>query len=80
MMTIAELGAVLGVTLAIGGVVWRASMAIAATERRLEAAILQIRIDSIPKAEWDYMKRRHRAVEGFLVKHFSVDLDRYEMD
>ena len=79
-MSVVELASVTGFLIAIGGVVWRASTAIAATERRLEAAINQLRIESVTRKDLEVMRRRQRAVEGFLVKHFSVDLERYEMD
>jgi hypothetical protein len=79
-MSISELGIVVGVLSAIAGVVWRLFTAISAIERRLETAINQLKLESVPRAEIDRLKSRHRAVEGFLIKHFSVNLDLYEMD
>jgi hypothetical protein len=79
-MTVAELGTIIGVLFAIGGMVWKVSAAIAAMESRLNASINQLRIEAVTRKDLEMMRRRSRAVEGFLVKHFSVDLDRYEMD
>lgn len=90
-MSVAELGAVIAVIATIGGIVAKAVAGvkedITASERRLEAKIGEVRTamgrvsaHAAPKADVTRLQRKTRAIEGFLIKNFSVDLERFDMD